>query len=156
MSWFPVNLCVNGVVGAWCNLGVQNGVESSVPGSSIVNCMLGYCELSSCVLCSALWITRVSSTNLTQRCGGCEVLLRALTSNFSMNRLAIRGLRGNPWLHHGHVHNTYPGEVGVFKAELQKCDNLWYGHLGPLWQCGVLCESLFDNFDWSVHWNWSK
>ena len=29
---------------------------------------------------------------------------------------------------------TLEGEVGVFKAELQKGDNLGYGHLGPLWE----------------------
>ena len=48
----------------------RNGMEPSVPGSSTVNCMLGSCELmwySSGVLCSALWITRVLSTNLSQR-----------------------------------------------------------------------------------------
>ena len=88
-----------------------NGIEPSVPGSSTVNCMLGSCELtwcSSCVLFSALWITRVSSTNLTKRCGGCGAVLRAFTSNSSMNRLALRGLMGEPMLHHGPVHNTYP------------------------------------------------
>ena len=47
---------------------------------------------------------------------------------------------------------TMEEEVGVFKAELQECDNLWYGHLGPLWQCGVLCEPLFNYVDCRLHW----
>ena len=42
---------------------------------------------------------------------------------------------------------TLQEEVGVFKAELQECDNLWYGHLGPLWQCEVLCEPLLYYVD---------
>ena len=77
----------------------RNGIEPSVPGSSTVNSMLGSCKLmwcSSCVLYSALWITRVSSTKLTQRHGGCGAVLSAFTSNSSVNRLAIRGLMGEP------------------------------------------------------------
>ena len=30
-------------------------------------------------------------------------------------------------------------EVCMFKAELQYLDDLWYGHVGPLWKCGILC-----------------
>ena len=47
---------------------------------------------------------------------------------------------------------TLEEEVSVFKAELQECDNLGYGHLGPLCQCGVLCESLFDYVYCRVYW----
>ena len=78
----------------------KNGIEPYIPGSCTVNCMMGSCELilcSSCVLCSALWNTRVSSTNLNHRLGGCGTVLRALTSNSSMSRLAIKGLMGEPW-----------------------------------------------------------
>ena len=58
--------------GPGVNLVSRNRMDPSVSGSSTVNCMLGSCELmwcSSCVLCSVLWITRVSFTNLSQRQG---------------------------------------------------------------------------------------
>ena len=77
----------------------KNGFGPSGAGSSTVNCMLGSCELiwcSGCWPCSAFWITRVSSTNLTHRHGGCGVDWRVLTSSSSMNRLAMRGLMGEP------------------------------------------------------------
>ena len=41
-------------------------------------------------------MTNVSSTNLSQREGGCGVVLSALTSNSSMKMLAMRGLMGEP------------------------------------------------------------
>ena len=33
---------------------------------------------------------------------------------------------------------TLEEEVSIFKAELQQCDDLCEGHVGPLWKCGVL------------------
>ena len=48
----------------------RNGMEPSIPGCSTVNCMLGSCEFicwNRCLLCSDLWITRVSLTKLSQR-----------------------------------------------------------------------------------------
>ena len=49
----------------------------------------------------------------------------ALTLNSSINRLAMRGLMGNPWLHHGPVQNTDPGRGSRhFKAKLQQGDDL--------------------------------
>ena len=60
------------LLGPGVTLVSKNGIEPSGAGSSTVNCMLGSCELiwcSSCWLCSAFWMTRVSSTNLTHRHG---------------------------------------------------------------------------------------
>ena len=33
---------------------------------------------------------------------------------------------------------TLEGEICVFEAKLQECDNLLYGHIGPLGECWVL------------------
>ena len=60
------------LLGPGVTLVSRKGMEPSVPGSSTVNCMLGSCELtccSSCWLCSAFWMTRVLSTNLSHRLG---------------------------------------------------------------------------------------
>ena len=85
------------LLGPGVTLMSRNGIEPSAAGSSTVNCMLGSCELmwcSSCLLCSAFQMTRVSFTHLTHRQGGCGVDWRALTLNSSMNRWAIRGANG--------------------------------------------------------------
>ena len=61
------------MLGPGVTLSSRNGIEPSDPGSSMVNCMSGSCELmccSSCWLCSAFWMTRVSSINLSQRLRG--------------------------------------------------------------------------------------
>ena len=47
-------------------------------------------------LCSALLMTKVSSTNLSQREGGWGKDWRAFTSNSSMKMLAMSGLMGDP------------------------------------------------------------
>ena len=60
-------------------------------------------------LCSALVMTKVSSTNLSHEDGGCEQELKAFTSNSSMNRFAMRGLMGEPMAAPAPVHNTYLG-----------------------------------------------
>ena len=77
-------------------------------------------------------MTKMSSTNLSHREGGWEWELRALTSDSSMNRLAMRGLMGEPMEHPGPVHKTYLGRGSIFKADLQKGDYLLDGHVGPL------------------------
>ena len=65
--------------------------------------------------------------------------LRALTLNSSTNRLAMKRATGGT---HGSPMDlfiifTLEEEVCVFEAELQKCDYLLYGHVGPLWGvCG--------------------
>ena len=82
------------LLGPGVTLVSRKGMNPSVPGSSTVNCMLGSCELmccSSCWLCSAFWMTRVSPTNLRHKVGGWRAGWRALASNSSMNRLAMRG-----------------------------------------------------------------
>ena len=48
---------------------------------------------------------------------------------------------------------TLEEEVGVFKAELQECDNLGNGHLGPLGECWVLCESFLHYGYCRVYWH---
>ena len=61
------------LLGSGVTLVSRNGMEPSDPGSSTVNCMLGSSQLmycSSCWLCSAFWMTRVSSTNLSHRLRG--------------------------------------------------------------------------------------
>ena len=75
--------------------------------------------------------------------------------NSSMNRLAMKVADGGT---HGCTMDlfivlTLEEEVGVFEAELQECDNLGYGHLGPLGECWVLCESLLNNGDCRVYWH---
>ena len=47
-------------------------------------------------------MTKVSSTNLSHG-WGCGAEVRALTLDSSINRLAVRGLMGDPWQHHGPV-----------------------------------------------------
>ena len=135
------------LLGLGVTLVSKNGIEASAAGFSTVNCMLGSCVLmccSKCWLCSAYWMTRVSSINLTYRCGGCGADWRALQT------LPWRGwLWGswwwNPWLYHEPVHNIYPGRGSMcFWGRTPVAWQLRYGHLDPLWQCGVQWESLFD------------
>ena len=66
-------------------------------GTSTVHWMCGSWLLICCIndwLCSAMVMTKVSSTNLSHKDGGCKQELRVLTSNSSMNRFAMRGLIG--------------------------------------------------------------
>ena len=84
----------------------------------------------------------MSSTNLSQR-QGVGAVLRALTANSSMHRLAMRGLMGNPWLHHRPVHNTFLGRGSkVFlRQNSSKVTICWI----DIWViCGSVgsCESL--------------
>ena len=77
----------------------KNGSVPCGDGSSTANWMCGSWLLtcwSSDLLCSALVVTKMSSTNLSHREGGWGQKLRALTSNSSMNRLAVRELMGEP------------------------------------------------------------
>ena len=94
-----------------------------------------------------------SSIYLSHRCGH-RAELRALTLNSSMNRLAMRGLMGNPWQHHRPVHNTYLGRrskcfwgktQGVWLFFVQTCWSFVWG-VGPV-------VILLDNIDWRVHGN---
>ena len=75
----------------------RKGRVTSGFGSYMMNYMGGSCEVmccSNCWLCYASWMTKVSSTYLSHRWGGCGTVIRALTSNFSINRLGMRGLIG--------------------------------------------------------------
>ena len=60
-----------------------DGSDPSWSSSSMVNCMCGSCVLICCSsywLCSASWMTKVSSTYLSHK-WGCGAELKALTSN---------------------------------------------------------------------------
>ena len=139
------------LLGPGVTLVSRNGMEPSGPGSSTVNCMLGSCELmyySSCWLCSAFWMTRVSSTNLNQRLG-VEGRLEGFGFKLFHEQVCYEGADGGT---QGCTINlfivlTLEEEVGVFEAELQECDNLGNGHLGPLGECWVLCEFLLNYGD---------
>ena len=47
---------------------------------------------------------------------------------------------------------TLEEDVGVGETELQQGCNLGYGHGGPLWECDVLLQSLFNNLDCWLYW----
>ena len=87
-----------------------NGRDPLVLGSSAVNCMCCSMQLRccrNCCLCSAFWITKVSSTYLYHTLGGYVAVLMAYISNSSMKRLATMGLMGEPMVAHESPHNTY-------------------------------------------------
>ena len=68
-------------------------------GDLVVGCMLGSKEfrwVMNCCVCSALWITNVSLTNLSQVLGGSGNELQDLVSKSSIRRLATTELRGDP------------------------------------------------------------
>ena len=78
----------------------RKGMEPLSVGFSVLNCICGLMEFwRNYLLCSACWMTKVSFTYLSHRLCGLGAVLMTLDSNSSMNRLAIRGLMGNPWLH---------------------------------------------------------
>ena len=77
----------------------RNGSVPCCVGSSTANRVCGSWLLICCSngwLCSALVMTKVSSTDLSHKDGGCGQELRAFISNSSMNRFAMRGLMGEP------------------------------------------------------------
>ena len=47
---------------------------------------------------------------------------------------------------------TLEEEVTVGEAELQQGGDLWDGHVGSLWKCGVLLQSLFDYLYGWLYW----
>ena len=76
----------------------RKGKAPSSLGSSMVNWMCGSWELicsRNWRLCSAHWMTNVSFMYLSHRWGWGPELM-ALTSNSSINRLAMRRLMGEP------------------------------------------------------------
>ena len=59
----------------------KNGMDPLVLGACAVNCMCGSMELvycKNCWLCSAFWITKVSSSYLSHILGGWGTVLMAL------------------------------------------------------------------------------
>ena len=109
---------------------------------STVNWMCGSWLLMCCSkswLCSALLMTNVSSTNLSQREGGWD---RTGGLNFKLFHEDV-GYEGADGGSHSctlylFIILTPEQEVGVGEAELQQGCDLGYGHGGPLWECGVL------------------
>ena len=76
----------------------------------------------------------VSSTCLSQSqsLGGLGAELMALDSISSMNRLATKGIIGEPCCTMDlFIILTLEEEVGVFQAEFQQCGDALYGHGGP-------------------------
>ena len=70
-------------------------------------------------------VINISNPNLE----GLGAVLMALDSNSCMNRLAIMRLMGNPWLHHGPLHNTFLRRANrYFQAEFHQCSDVLYGH----------------------------
>ena len=47
---------------------------------------------------------------------------------------------------------TLEEEVGLGETELQEAGDLGDGHGCPLWKCGVLLKSVFDNLDSWLDW----
>ena len=122
----------------------RNGMEPSDPGSCTVNCMLGSCELMccrSCWLCSVFWMTRVSSTNLSQRLG-VEGRLEGFGFKLFHEQVGYEGASGGT---HGcsmrPVYSTYLGRgsrrfwgktPGVWQFGEWTIGSFW-GVLGPVW-----------------------
>ena len=70
--------------------------------------------------------------------------LMNLDSNSSVQRLVIREIIGNPWLHHGPVQNTLQEEVGIFQAKHQQGNDLWDRHGGPVRKYRVLLKFVLS------------
>ena len=119
----------------------KKGNDPSCVGST-VNWMCGSWLLMCCSkswLCSALLITNISSTNLSQR----EGVGKGLGSfNFKLFHEDDGYERADGGSHSCSlcllIILTLEEEVGVGETELQQGCDLGYGHRGPLWECGVL------------------
>ena len=87
-----------------------------------------------CRLCSACWMTEVSSTYLSHRLGGFGAGLMALDSKSSLNRVNSEGFDGAI---HGYTMDlfkilTLEEEVGIFEGRLQQCNGVSEGQRGPV------------------------
>ena len=89
----------------------RKGREPCWSGDSVVNCILEskkFRWVGNCGVCSALWMTKVSLTNLSQILDGLGSGLKALVLKSSIKRLATTGLKeGIPLQHPLPVCNTY-------------------------------------------------
>ena len=77
----------------------KTGMAPCLLGASIVNWIWEFNELTkvrNCWVCSAFWMTEVLSLYLSQILRGLEAVLMALTSSLPINRLATKGLMGEP------------------------------------------------------------
>ena len=118
----------------------KKGSDPCCVGST-VNWMCGSWLLMCCSrswLCSALLMTKVSSTNLSQRGvgEGLEGLDFKLFHEDVGYERAVGG--SHSCTLYLFIILTLEEEVGVGKAELQQGSDLGYGHGGPLWESGVL------------------
>ena len=94
MCWLSVNCGDEGVVGSWCDLGVQEGKRP------ILTWFL-HCELYAWILCVDVLqelltvFCLLDDKSVINKCWpqvGVWAVLRAFTSNSSMNMFAKRGL----------------------------------------------------------------
>ena len=87
------------------------------------------------MLCSALMMIKVSSTNLSHRVGGRGQELRAFDFKIFHEQVNYEGTNGGT--HRStldlFIKLTLEEEVCVFEAELQEGNYLLDGHVGPLW-----------------------
>ena len=74
-------------------------MESLLLGLPPINWICGSMEVTyrrNYWVCSVCWMTKVSSTYFSYSLGGLGTVLMALDVNYSVNRLATRGLMGEP------------------------------------------------------------
>ena len=113
----------------------RKGRAPSWFGLSTVNCMCGSDELmccSRCWLCFASQMTKVSPTYLSHKLG---LWGRAKGLDFKLfhKQVGNEGLIGEPMTAPWTCSNTYLGRGSMcFLGKLQECDDLFYGHVGPL------------------------
>ena len=86
-------------------------------------------------------MTKVSSTNLSHRLGGCEAGTKAFDLKLFHEQVCYEGTNGGT---HSSILNlfiklTLQQEVCVFKVELQKGNYVLNGHAGPLLYSRTLC-----------------
>ena len=86
-------------------------------------------------LCAVFWMTKVSSTYLFQRLGGCGAVSRALVSKCSIYMFATMGLSGEP---HGCTFNLFKvlplkDKACASQAELQQLDDVPCVHACSSW-----------------------
>ena len=103
-------------------------------GTSAVNYMCGSMELmccKNCWLCSAFWMTKVSSTYLSHSLGGLESHANGLSFKLFHELVEYNGTDGGT---HGYPVDifTLDEEIGIFQTEFQQCGNVLYRHGGPL------------------------
>ena len=134
----------------------RKGSDSCCVGST-VNWMWGSWLLMSWSrswLCSALLMTKVSSTNLSHREGVVEGL-EGFDFKLFHEDVGYEGADGgsHSCTLYLFIILTLEEEVGMGKAELQQGDDLGNGHGGPLWKGGVLLKPMFDNLDGRLDWD---